>query len=153
MGKIAPPREPGRGRFCSGNGLAGGPIRIVRIGFERLVGAIDPNIWEGVLATFTVTSTADDGSAGTLHVGWKESRFRRASDGAWTVFGGGYDKVQSFCSQLDNFVRSIRGEEPPLITLVDALASVEVIDAAYEALWRAAWVPIASHLSRSLAAA
>ena len=35
----------------------------------------------------------------------------------------------------------------------DALASVEVIDAAYDAMWRAAWVPIDSGLSRSYALA
>jgi predicted dehydrogenase len=93
------------------------------------------------------------GSSGTLHVGWKESKFRRAGDAGWTVFGRGYDKVQAFRSQIDNFVRSARGEEAPLITLADALASVEVIDAAYDAMWRAAWVPIDSDLSRSLAVA
>ena len=38
-------------------------------------------------------------------------------------------------------------------TLADALASVEVIDAAYDAMWRATWVPIASDLSQSLAVA
>jgi predicted dehydrogenase len=93
------------------------------------------------------------GSTGTLHVGWKESKFRRAGDADWTVFGAGYDKVQAFHSQIDNFVRSVYGLEPPLITLADALASVEVIDAAYEAMWRAAWVPVASDLSQSLALA
>jgi predicted dehydrogenase len=93
------------------------------------------------------------GAGGTLHVGWKESKFRRAGDAEWTVFGNGYDKVQAFRSQIDNFVRSVRGEESPLITLTDALASVEVIDAAYDAMWRAAWVPIGSNLSRSLVAA
>jgi predicted dehydrogenase len=90
------------------------------------------------------------GSSGTLHVGWKESKFRRASDAEWTVFGNGYEKVQAFRSQIDNFVRSIRGDEAPLITLADALASVEVISAAYEAMWRDAWVPIDTELSQSL---
>jgi predicted dehydrogenase len=90
------------------------------------------------------------GSAGTLHVGWKESKFRRASDSEWTVFGGGYEKVQAFRSQIDNFVRSIHGLEAPLITLADALASVEVINAAYDAMWRATWVPVSTELSESL---
>ncbi|MDX1948462.1 MAG: Gfo/Idh/MocA family oxidoreductase [Pirellulaceae bacterium] len=91
------------------------------------------------------------GSAGTLHVGWKESKFRRGADADWTVFGKGYDKLQAFGSQLDNFVRAIRGEEPSRITLQDALASVEVIDAAYDAIWRANWAPVASDLSRLVA--
>ncbi|HEY2410903.1 MAG TPA: Gfo/Idh/MocA family oxidoreductase [Pirellulaceae bacterium] len=93
------------------------------------------------------------GSGGTVHVGWKESKFRRADDKEWTVFGSGYEKVQAFRSQIDNFVRSIRGHEAPLISLADALASVEVIDAAYDAMWRAAWVAVDSDLSKSLAAA
>lgn len=93
------------------------------------------------------------GSTGTLHVGWKESKFRRASDTEWSVFGSGYDKVQAFGSQINNFVRSIQGAEAPLITLADALASVEVIDAAYDAMWRAAWVAVDSELSKSLVAA
>jgi predicted dehydrogenase len=93
------------------------------------------------------------GASGTLHVGWKESKFRRASDAEWTVFGSGYDKVQAFRSQIDNFIGSVRGQEAPLITLADALASVEVISAAYDAMWRDAWVPIDSELSQSLAAA
>src|SRR5438445_527335 len=87
------------------------------------------------------------GSSGTLNVGWTEAKFRRARDSEWTVFGSGYEKVQAFRSQIDNFVRSIRGLEAPLITLSDALASVEVINAAYEAMWRAAWVPVSSDLS------
>jgi predicted dehydrogenase len=90
------------------------------------------------------------GSSGTLHVGWKESKFRRAGDSDWTVFGTGYDKVQAFSSQLDNFVRSVRGLEPALISLQDALASVEVIDAAYETMWRSTWAVVASDLSQSV---
>jgi len=87
------------------------------------------------------------GSQGTVHVGWKESKYRRAGDEKWTVFGKGYDKFQAFGSQLDNFVRAARGEEAPLITLADALASVEVIEAGYEAMWRTSWVPVESQLS------
>jgi predicted dehydrogenase len=89
------------------------------------------------------------GSTGTLHVGWKESRFRRASDSDWTVFGQGYDKLQAFGAKLDNFVRSVRGAEAPLISLQDALASVEVINAAYDAMWRSSWATVTSELSQS----
>lgn len=91
------------------------------------------------------------GSTGTLHVGWKEAKYRRTADQDWTIFGRGYDKLQAFGSQIDNFVRAIRGIEPPLIGLVDALASVEVIDAAYNAMWQAAWVAVPNELSQSVA--
>jgi hypothetical protein len=47
-------------------------------------------------------------------------------------------------------VRSIQGLEPSLISLQDALASVEVISAAYEAMWRSSWFPVLTDLSQSV---
>lgn len=84
------------------------------------------------------------GSHGTILVGWKESKYRRSSDDEWIVFGKGYNKVQAFSSQLENFVGAIRGEEALLIKPEDAMASVEVIETAYEALWRSSWQPVGS---------
>jgi predicted dehydrogenase len=89
------------------------------------------------------------GSAGTVSVGWKESKYRRSTDTDWTVFGSGYDKVQAFSAQLRNFANAVRGSEPLAITLTDALASVEVIDAAYRAMRGAKWQAV----ERSLTAA
>lgn len=82
------------------------------------------------------------GSHGTVRVGWKESRYRQSSSSDWVVFGKGYDKVQAFRSQIDNFSRAIRGEETLLITPEDALASVEVVEAAYAALRQSQWTTI-----------
>ena len=82
------------------------------------------------------------GSAGTILVGWKESKYRRTKDADWTVFGRGYDKLQAFRRQIDNFSRAIRGEEPLVVTPQDALASVEAIEAGYEALRRSRWQPV-----------
>jgi len=82
------------------------------------------------------------GSAGTLQVGWKESKYRLYSDPAWVVFGKGYDKVQAFRSQLTNFARAIRGEEKLLITSDDALASVEVVKAIYRSMDHPHWVTV-----------
>jgi predicted dehydrogenase len=87
------------------------------------------------------------GSAGTLSVGWKESKYRRSADSDWTVFGRGYDKVQAFSSQLRNFANAVRGREPLAITLKDAVASVEVIDAAYRAMRGARWQVVERALS------
>ena len=64
------------------------------------------------------------GSHGTVFVGWKESKYRQSSSRDWVVFGNGYDKVQAFRSQVNNFSKAIRGEENLLITAEDALASV-----------------------------
>ena len=86
------------------------------------------------------------GSQGTVLVGWQESKYQRSTDRDWVAFGGGYDKVQAFCSQLDNFCRTVRRRESPLITPDDALASVQVVEAAYRALRHSTWHPIA-HVS------
>jgi predicted dehydrogenase len=82
------------------------------------------------------------GSTGTILVGWRESKYRRTGEQEWTVFGGGYDKVAAFQRQIENFAGAVRGEEPLVVTPEDALASVQVIEAAYRSLARGAWEPI-----------
>lgn len=79
------------------------------------------------------------GSLGTLHVGWRESRYKVGASGAWQSFGTGYDKHQAFSAQLDNFAQAVRGREELRITPEDALASVDVIEAAYAALRDSRW--------------
>jgi predicted dehydrogenase len=82
------------------------------------------------------------GTHGTLWIGWKESRYRQSGARDWVVFGKGYNKVQAFRSNIDNFARAIRGDEALLIEADDALASVEVIAAAYADLRRSHWVSV-----------
>jgi len=82
------------------------------------------------------------GTAGTIRVGWRESKYRHRIGEPWTVFGTGYDKIRALQCQLDNFARALLGEERLVITPQDALASVEVISAAYEALRRSQWIAI-----------
>jgi predicted dehydrogenase len=86
------------------------------------------------------------GSAGTIQVGWKQSRVKRAG-GAWEVFGDGYQKTRAFRAQLANFARAIRGTEPLVITTEDAIASVDVIEAAYRSLRASPWAGV---LARAL---
>jgi predicted dehydrogenase len=81
------------------------------------------------------------GSAGTLLVGWRESKYRRAGDAEWTVFGQGYDKFDAFRRQIENFAGGVRGAEPLEVSPEDALASVHVIEAAYRSLARGGWEP------------
>lgn len=88
------------------------------------------------------------GSNGSLSVGWKHSRYRQSSNPDWVTFGKGYDKVQAFRNQLQNFARAILGNEPMLITAEDAVASVEVIAAAYTALRDGNWVGVESRPAR-----
>jgi predicted dehydrogenase len=82
------------------------------------------------------------GSRGTVSVGWKESKYKQSSSRDWVVFGSGYDKVQAFRNQIDNFSHAIVGEEALLVTPEDALASVEVVEAAYAALRENRWTTV-----------
>lgn len=84
------------------------------------------------------------GSQGTISVGWKESKYRQASSPEWIQFGNGYNKVQAFRSQIENFAKAIRQAESLLITAEDGIASVETIEAAYRSLHQNRWTPIAS---------
>lgn len=79
------------------------------------------------------------GTGGTLHIGWRESKYKLNSSPDWTVFGTGYDKVQAFKSKLDNFRNAILDGEELLTKPADALASVEVIEAAYKSLNQNLW--------------
>ena len=79
------------------------------------------------------------GTNGTLHIGWRESKYKLNSSPDWTVFGKGYDKVQAFRSKLENFRNAILDGEELLTKPKDALASVEVIEAAYKSLNQNLW--------------
>lgn len=83
------------------------------------------------------------GSAGTLLIGWQESKYRRSGEQHWNVFGNGYNKVDAFQRQLENFAAAIQGRQTLVVTPEDALASVEVIEAAYRGMRRGDWEPIA----------
>jgi predicted dehydrogenase len=87
------------------------------------------------------------GTQGTLHVGWRESKYQLNSNPDWTVFGKGYDKVQAFRSKVENFTKAIRGEEELLIKPEDALASVEVIEAAYRSINQNHWTKVSNQWS------
>lgn len=82
------------------------------------------------------------GSEGTLHVGWKGSRYRQDGNSNWVSFGSGYSKLGAFKAQLENFIACVRGQKLPLITPEDALASVEVIESAYASAAKDNWVPV-----------
>jgi predicted dehydrogenase len=79
------------------------------------------------------------GTNGTLHIGWRESKYKLNSSPDWTIFGKGYDKVQAFKAKLENFRNAIINDEELLTKPEDALASVEVIEAAYKSLNQNLW--------------
>jgi predicted dehydrogenase len=82
------------------------------------------------------------GTNGTLHIGWRESKYKVNSNPDWTVFGKGYDKVASFKGKIENFANALRGKEELFIKPEDALASVRVIEAAYKSLNQNLWQPV-----------
>ena len=55
------------------------------------------------------------------------------------MFGNGYDKVAAFGNQIKNFGGAICGTEELIITPIDAIASVRVIETAYAALRSEKW--------------
>jgi predicted dehydrogenase len=79
------------------------------------------------------------GTNGALHVGWRESKYKTNSSPDWVTFGAGYDKVASFKGKIENFSNTLRGKEELLIKPADALASVQVIEAAYRSLNQNLW--------------
>ena len=99
--------------------------------------------------SWSINKQCDDyiaiyGSKGTLRVGWKGSFYRQDGSADWVQFGQGYDKVQAFRAQIENFSRSVQGLEALVIDADDAVASVDVIQSGYQAMAQHSWVPIPS---------
>lgn len=84
------------------------------------------------------------GSRGAISIGWKKSSYLDFAHGERVTFGQGYNKIRAFRGQINNFSRAIREEEPLSITGVDALASVCLIESAYEALRQNQWIPVSN---------
>ncbi|MCP4202870.1 MAG: Gfo/Idh/MocA family oxidoreductase [bacterium] len=82
------------------------------------------------------------GSNATLCVGWRQSKLRRTGHHNWEAMGTGYDKIAALRRQIRHFCRAIRGEESLLVSEEDALASVEVMETAYQSLEEQRWVSV-----------
>jgi predicted dehydrogenase len=82
------------------------------------------------------------GSAGTLLVGWKGSRYKQDGNAQWVPFGSGYNKTLALRRQLENFCGVLRGRELPLITVADAIASVKAVESAYQSASKNHWLPV-----------
>jgi len=90
------------------------------------------------------------GSRGTVLVGWKEAKYRQTGSSDWVSFGTGYDKVAAFRNQMTNFARAIDGREALLIDSDDAVASVEVVEAAYQSLSKNHWTAVRNGAAASV---
>lgn len=79
---------------------------------------------------------------GFISVGWKESKYCQNYSSDWVVFGKGYNKLEAFCQQLNNFSKAIMGKETLRISCEEALASVRVIEAGYKSIQEKQWVTV-----------
>lgn len=82
------------------------------------------------------------GADGTVRVGWKASFYRQNNSSSWIQFGNGYNKLQAFRDQIENFSAAAQGRERLWIDVDDAIASADVIRAGYRALEQCSWVPV-----------
>ncbi|HSN10761.1 MAG TPA: Gfo/Idh/MocA family oxidoreductase [Propionibacteriaceae bacterium] len=82
------------------------------------------------------------GTEGSLEVGWQSSRSRLRSNSSDVPFGVGYDKFTALGGNVRNVARAIRGLEPLMVTPLDALASVAVVEAAYDSARSGAWTRV-----------
>lgn len=71
------------------------------------------------------------GEHGRLCIGWTETTLVRGPSGQSTTIGTGYKKADAFAAVQGNFVDASLGRARARIDAADALASVDVIDAAY----------------------
>lgn len=86
------------------------------------------------------------GTAGTLEIGWRLSRWKLVGS-EWRPFGRGYDKIAAFENQLRNFAGTVRGQEAPVIDDADAMASVVVVDTAYRSAAEERWIAVPAELA------
>ena len=82
------------------------------------------------------------GTAGMLSIGWRSSRFRQDEKVDWVTFGHGYRKHEAMARQMRNFLDVINGVDRPVITELDALESVRVIEAGYRSLAMNKWLDV-----------
>jgi predicted dehydrogenase len=99
--------------------------------------------------SWSINKQCDDyiaiyGSKGTLRVGWKASLYKQTGNSTWIQFGNGYNKVQAFRDQIENFSAAVQGLERLLIDASDAVASVDGVHAGYAALRSGSWVEISA---------
>lgn len=71
------------------------------------------------------------GEHGRLCIGWQQSTLVRGPSGQTSVVGDGYSKPAAFSALQANFVDASLGRGRAQIDADEALASVEVVDAAY----------------------
>lgn len=82
------------------------------------------------------------GTEGTVNIGWKSSQYKLREKDQWVNFGAGYDKQKAFENQGRHFVDCVLFKKKPIITELDGLESVKVIQKAYESSRINKWLKV-----------
>lgn len=82
------------------------------------------------------------GTEGVLLIGWKSSQYKLHEKDKWETFGDGYDKQKAFENQNRHFIDCIALGKKPIITALDGLESVKVIEKAYESSRINKWIKV-----------
>lgn len=82
------------------------------------------------------------GTHGTIEVGWTKSVVWNSKEKTSKVFGGGYNKLDAFTSELEHFVDCIQKKTKPILTIDDAVESVRVIETAYASIKKSRWLKL-----------
>ena len=98
--------------------------------------------WAGKQVSDTYLSI--QGTRGSVEVGWSSSRLQARSAASIETFGSGYDKFRALGGNLRNVSRSELGLEDLCVTGADAMASIDVIEAAYDSIQMGRWASVTS---------
>jgi len=80
------------------------------------------------------------GTEANVRIGFDSSSFEMPSHPKeWIPFGKGYNKVDAFKGQLQNFIDATEGKGEPLMTNQDAIASLKAVHAGYRSLKTGRW--------------
>lgn len=87
------------------------------------------------------------GTQGRLGISWNASWYCLSGMGETVAYyGTGYNKIQALRQQVESMSAAIELGHPLSTTPADALASVEMVQAAYAALVQQTWVDVGAPL-------
>ncbi|GAH51252.1 unnamed protein product, partial [marine sediment metagenome] len=82
------------------------------------------------------------GSEGSIMVGWDILRYQTNKTKKWTEVKGGLKEEDAFIKEINHFVNCIKGREAPIVSGVDGLRALEIVEAAYRSNEEKVWINI-----------
>lgn len=71
-----------------------------------------------------------------------EFRYHLRNGKGWVEMETGKTQLPAFSREVNHFVKCIRGEEKPIVSGLDGLRAMEVIEAAYKSVEEKVWVDL-----------